>query len=468
MTSAWKMVHRARRVHLVGIGGSGMSGVAEVLLRLGHDVRGSDLRASEATERLRAMGARITIGHDGDLIEGSDVVVFSTAISADNPELTAARASKLPVIRRAEMLAELMRLHYGVVVAGSHGKTTTSAMVTTILAEVGLDPTAIIGGRPVDWASSARVGSSGLMVAEGDESDGSFLHLTPTYLLLTNLDPEHLDHYGGRLERLDDAFVELTERVPFWGTVIYCGDDPGLDRIRARINRPTISYGTAETCDFRLESTKVTPEGTVFRFRVEGETTHETRVPALGRHNASNALGAIAVARELGVDVEQAAAAVPAFRGVDRRFSLRGEARGIAVVDDYGHHPTEIRATLGAAREAHPARRLLVGFQPHRYTRTRDLMSEFAGSFEDADELWLAPVYPAGEALIPGATAERLAAAIGQRSSIDVHLAGSLERLEQDLAAAAADGDVIILLGAGDIHRSSQGILRRLRGEDSA
>jgi UDP-N-acetylmuramate--alanine ligase len=458
------MYHRARRVHLVGIGGSGMSGIAELLLDLGYRVSGSDLASTPITSRLADRGAVVRVGHDADHVRDVDVVVVSTAVPRSNPEVEAASARRIPVIQRAEMLAELMRLKHGVVVAGSHGKTTTSAMVTVALTAAGLDPTSVIGGQPVGWMSSARVGASDLLVAEADESDGSFLHLPPTFALITNIDPEHLEHYGGDPSALDDAFVEFSARVPFWGSLTLCADDAGVQRILPRVNRRFVRYGASDDADLRLTDVQVDEEGTTYRVRPRGGAEITGHLSLFGRHNALNALGAMTLARELGVAPAISVQALAEFRGVDRRFTVRGEIGGVRVVDDYAHHPTEIRATLEAARSAHPGRRIRVGFQPHRFSRTRDLMNEFAASFGDADEVVLTPVYAAGEAPVEGATSTALADRLAVRGAPGVRTVPDLDALVDVLSGDAREGDLVLLLGAGDVHRCAVRILAQLAG----
>lgn len=471
MSGHWAMYHRARRVHLVGIGGSGMSGIAELLLDLGYRVTGSDVASSVITDRLIAQGAAVHLQHASENVRDADVVVVSSAIPASNPEVVAATERRVPVVQRAEMLAELMRLKHGVVVAGSHGKTTTSAMITQALTAAGFDPTSIIGGQPTGWSSSCRVGSGDLLVAEADESDGSFLHLTPTFALITNIDPEHLDHYGGDPAALDAAFVELTERVPFWGSLTLCADDEGVRRILPHINRRFVRYGQADDADLRLTHVEVNEGGTTYRLQPRGEREVSGHLQLFGRHNALNAVGAVTMARELGVPVGLSVQALAEFRGVDRRFTVRGEAGGVLVIDDYGHHPTEIRATLEAARSAHPSRRLRVGFQPHRFSRTRDFFEAFAVSLDVADEVVIAPIYPAGESPIDGITARALADETSKRraeqgrspaSSVD-----SLDALVQALSSDARVGDLVLLLGAGDVHRCASELLSAVRGQGS-
>jgi UDP-N-acetylmuramate--alanine ligase len=431
-------------IHFVGIGGIGMSGIAEVLLNLGYPVSGSDLRESEVTRRLGTLGARLSVGHRQENVERADVVVISSAVRHDNPEVAAARARGIPVIPRAEMLGELMRVKDGVAVAGSHGKTTTTTMIAVILAEAGLDPTAIIGGKARAFGSNARLGQGEILVAEADESDGSFRHLFPTVALITNIDREHLDHFGS-VEALESAFLDFAEKVPFYGLVVIGADNPAAARLPARLTKRHLTYGLGAG-DWRGEILQAGPTGTRFRVRVRGRLHGEAQIRMPGVHYAENALGALCVADFLGVPFERAGAALAAFQGVDRRFSLRGEADGVLVVDDYGHHPTELRATIAAAR-LH-GRRLLVAFQPHRYTRTRDLLADFAPALAGADEVFLTDVYPAGEAPIPGADARALLATFPAGAPVR-HVART--GLAAALAGAARPGDLVLCLGAGDI-----------------
>jgi UDP-N-acetylmuramate--alanine ligase len=431
-------------IHFVGIGGIGMSGIAEVLLDLGYPVSGSDLRESDVTRRLAMRGARISFGHHAENVASADVVVVSSAVRPENPEVVAARARDIPVIPRAEMLGELMRVKDGVAVAGSHGKTTTTTMIAVILAEAGLDPTAVIGGQARAFGSNARLGQGEILVAEADESDGSFRHLFPTVALITNIDREHLDHFG-TVEALSDAFLDFAEKVPFYGLVVIGADSPTAARLPARLSKRHTSYGLSAG-DWRGEILEAGPTGTRFRIRVRNRLHGEARVRMPGVHYAENALGALCVADFLGVPFGQAGEALASFQGVDRRFSVRGEAGGVLVVDDYGHHPTELAATIAAAR-LH-GRRLLVAFQPHRYTRTRDLLADFAPALAGADEVLLTDVYPAGEAPISGADAAALLATFPAGASVR-HVARAA--LARALAEAARPGDLVLCLGAGDI-----------------
>ena len=431
-------------IHFVGIGGIGMSGIAEVLLDLGYPVSGSDLRESAVTRRLAMRGARIAFGHRPDNVASADVVVVSSAVRADNPEVAAARARDIPVIPRAEMLGELMRVKDGVAVAGSHGKTTTTTMIAVILTEAGLDPTAVIGGQARAFGSNARLGQGEILVAEADESDGSFRHLFPTVALVTNIDREHLDHFGTEAA-LFDAFLDFAEKVPFYGLVVIGADNPTAARLAPRLTKRHTTYGLGAG-DWRGEILEAGPTGTRFRIRVRDRLHGEARVRMPGVHYAENALGALCVADFLGVPFAQAGEALANFQGVDRRFSVRGEAGGVLVVDDYGHHPTELAATIAAAR-LH-GRRLLVAFQPHRYTRTRDLLADFAPALAGAAEVILTDVYPAGESPIPGADARALLATFPAGAAVH-HVARPA--LTGALVAAARPGDLILCLGAGDI-----------------
>jgi UDP-N-acetylmuramate--alanine ligase len=431
-------------IHFVGIGGIGMSGIAEVLLNLGYPVSGSDVRESDVTRRLVTLGATIGIGHRAEQVSRADVVVVSSAVRPDNPEVTAARARDIPVIPRAEMLGELMRVKDGVAVAGSHGKTTTTTMIAVILAEAGLDPTAVIGGKARAFGSNARLGQGEVLVAEADESDGSFRHLFPTVAVVTNIDREHLDHFGST-EALETAFLDFAEKVPFYGLVVIGADNAAAARLPARLTKRHVSYGLTAG-DWRGEILEAGPTGTRFRVRVRDRLHGEARVRMPGVHYAANALGALCVADFLGVPFAEAGEALAQFQGVDRRFSVRGEASGVLVVDDYGHHPTELKATVEAARLY--GRRLVVAFQPHRFTRTRDLLADFAPALAGADELLLTDVYPAGETPIAGADAEALLGTFpaGARVSLCKRTL-----LAPTLASLVRSGDLVLCLGAGDI-----------------
>ncbi|OJH34212.1 UDP-N-acetylmuramate--L-alanine ligase [Cystobacter ferrugineus] len=447
-TSLFKTRHAAH-VHFVGVGGIGMSGIAEVLLNLGYRVSGSDLKASDITRRLSQLGATLFEGHRAENLVHADVVVISSAVRKDNPEVVSARQRKIPVIPRAEMLAELMRLKYAVAVAGSHGKTTTTSMVATVLSAAGLDPTAVVGGKVNVLDSNAKLGKSELMVVEADESDGSFLHLHPSITIVTNIDPEHMDHYG-TLDNLKDAFTSFCNRVPFYGLNVLCLDNPNVQSLLPRMEKRFVTYGSSHMADYRLEGVRLEGFSTRFEAYRRDEPLGEFRVRMVGAHNALNALAVIAAAEEMDVPLDVVRGALAEFGGVQRRFTVRGEAGGVTIVDDYGHHPTEVQATLAGARRAF-GRRLVVAFQPHRYTRTHDLFTEFATSFNDADVLFVSSVYAAGEEPIPGATADALVEAIQAHGHRDVTFVEKRTDLARALLPRLREGDLVVTLGAGDI-----------------
>jgi UDP-N-acetylmuramate--alanine ligase len=457
--SLFKTRHAAR-VHFVGIGGIGMSGIAEVLLNLGYQVSGSDLKGSDITRRLASMGATIYEGHKAQNLVQADVVVISSAVKKDNPEVVTARQRKIPVIPRAEMLAELMRLKYAVAVAGSHGKTTTTSMVATVLSAAGLDPTAVVGGKVNVLDSNAKLGKSELMVVEADESDGSFLKLHPAITVVTNIDPEHMDHYG-TLDALKTAFVEFCNRVPFYGLNVLCLDHPNVQELLPRLEKRVVTYGSSHMADYRLEGVRLEGFSTRFQAFRRDEPLGEFRVRMVGAHNALNALAVIAVAEEMEIPLDTVRGALAEFGGVQRRFTVRGEVNGITVVDDYGHHPTEVLATLAGARRAF-GRRLVVAFQPHRYTRTHDLKREFTTSFNDADMLFVSSVYAAGEEPIPGATGEALAEAIRAHGHRDVTYVDKRVDLPAAIAPRLREGDIVLTLGAGDITQVGPDLLALL------
>jgi UDP-N-acetylmuramate--alanine ligase len=445
---------RTRRVHFVGVGGSGMSGIAEVLVNLGYAVSGSDAKRSAVTDRLASLGASIAIGHETGHVGNADVVVVSSAIASTNPEIVEARRRHVPVIPRAEMLAELMRLRTGIAIAGAHGKTTTTSMVAWVLEQGGLDPTAVIGGRFSAFGSNARLGRSAYMVAEADESDRSFLTLSPTIAVVTNIDREHLDAYG-TFEHIVEAFVAFADRVPFYGAVVACLDDAPLAAIVPQLKRRVITYGFDAAAEVRgLDP--VTDGRTAscdVRFDVRGlpggSGGGRLTIGVPGVHNLQNALAAIAVALEVGVPFATAVDALARFRGAERRFDVRGTVKGVTVVDDYGHHPTEIAAVLRAARAGKPSR-VIALFQPHRFSRTRDLMDAFGPALALADVVVLTDIYPAGEAPIDGVTAERLAEAVKANAG-EVHLVKDVQALPAAAAALVRPGDVVVTLGAGSI-----------------
>jgi UDP-N-acetylmuramate--alanine ligase len=469
------MFAKIQRIHFVGIGGIGMSGIAEVLLNLGYRISGSDLKKSAVTQRLATLGASIFEGHAAANVAGVDVVVTSSAISVDNPEVAEARRLHVPVIRRAEMLAELMRLKYGIAIAGMHGKTTTTSMVAAVLAAGGLDPTVVVGGRVDAMGSNARLGKSQYLVAEADESDRSFLKLSPILSVVTNIDREHMDCYRD-MRDVRRTFLEFMERVPFYGLVVGCNDDPVLRRLLPRVHRRVTTYGTSRGSDFLIRmgplqagssqaaSTVAAGEhGPLIRFQVtyKEKDLREFTLHVPGTHNVLNATAAIAVGTALDISAEQIRSALDGFRGVDRRFQLKGKAAGVSVIDDYGHHPTEIRATLAAARQC-GFRRVHVIFQPHRFTRTRDLMDEFTTAFADADTLCLLDIYPASEKPIEGITAEVLTSRMigaGQRS---VAYAPSFSDAVGTVAALAQPGDMVLTLGAGSVSQLGAMLLTKL------
>ena len=480
------MFAKIQRIHFVGIGGIGMSGIAEVLLNLGYKISGSDLKSSAVTQRLATLGAQIFEGHQAANITGADVVVTSSAISIDNPEVAEARRLHIPVIQRAEMLAELMRLKYGIAIAGMHGKTTTTSMVAAVLAAGGLDPTVVVGGRVDALGSNARLGKSQYLVAEADESDRSFLKLSPILSVVTNIDREHMDCYRD-MRDVRRTFLEFMERVPFYGIVIGCLDDPILQRLLPRVHRRVTTYGMSANSDFRIrmmpqvrnghsssDNLSANPEPanlgdvSLSLFSVTCKEKSGTdkdlgefslHVP--GVHNVLNATAAIAVGTALDIPADQIRAGLNAFRGVDRRFQLKGKAAGVTVIDDYGHHPTEIRATLAAARQC-GFRRVHVIFQPHRYTRTRDLMDEFATAFKDADSLVVLDIYAASEKPIEGITAEFLANRITEAENPPAIYSPSITQAIAAVAAAAQPGDMILTLGAGSVSQLGPMILEQM------
>jgi UDP-N-acetylmuramate--alanine ligase len=453
--------NRVNRLHFVGIGGIGMSGIAEVLLNLGYDVRGSDAHLTPLTERLSSLGAKIHAGHKRENLSDAEVVVISSAVKPDNPEVLEARDHGIPVIRRAEMLAELMRLKYGVAIAGTHGKTTTTSLIATILGRGGLDPTVVIGGRLKSIRSNAKLGEGEYLVAEADESDGSFLRLMPTLCVVTNIDPEHLDHWTGGLPQIVDAFVDFVNKVPFYGAAVLCLDHPTVQGMLPRVEKRFITYGMSPQADYSADAVEQLEGAMAFTVRVKGRERGRVRLNMIGRHNVLNALAAIAIAEEVGVPFATTADALATFEGVGRRFELKGHAGDILVVDDYGHHPAEIRATLRAAREAH-ARRLVVAFQPHRYTRTRDLIEEFATAFNDAHVLVVTDIYAASEAPIPGISGEGVVQTIKAHGHQEVHYVPRVTDVAAKLAGLARPGDLVLTLGAGSIWQVGEELLARL------
>jgi UDP-N-acetylmuramate--alanine ligase len=453
-----------RHIHFVGIGGIGMSGIAEVLLSVRESFRvtGSDQKRSPITDRLEAMGATIYEGHSAEQIGTADVLVISSAVKADNPEVLAARQKQIPVIPRAEMLAELMRLYrHGIAIAGTHGKTTTTSMIAHMMTKAGLDPAVVVGGKVAQLGSNARVGGDEYIVVEADESDGSLLMLTPTIAVLTNVDRDHLDHFSGGIDEIKKCFADFVKRVPFYGTVVICLDDENIQAIIPDITRRSVSYGLAAQADVSAGNIKALQNfGSEFTVSAFGKELGRMTLAVPGLHNIYNALAAITVGLDLGLDFKELAPGLEEFHGADRRFQIRGEKRGILVVDDYGHHPTEIKATLAAAQTS--GRRVVVLFQPHRYSRTRDLMDEFARSFYGADVLLLTDIYPASEERIEGITSEALAEEVERFGHRDVHYIGPLTRASERLLEAAKDGDLVLILGAGNVYQVTDELLKAL------
>jgi len=449
------MRNRVKRIHFVGIGGAGMSGIAEVLLNLGYQVSGSDITDSAIVAHLRAQGAEVHVGHDPRWVDSSDVVVVSTAVTPDNVEVRAAHEAKIPVIPRAEMLGELMRFQQGIAVAGTHGKTTTTSLVASVLASGGLDPTFVVGGLVNSVGTNAALGRGEYLVAEADESDASFLHLQPLVAVVTNIDADHMSTYGGDFEALKQTFVEFLLNLPFYGRAVLCWDDPVVREVAASVHKPILTYGTCAEADIR--AVDIRQDGLKTHFRVPGEPDMPVTLAMPGKHNALNALAAIAVGRYLGISDERIGQGLSQFKGIGRRFQLKGAFTtrdGEAlVVDDYGHHPRELEVTMDAAREAWPDRRLLVVFQPHRYSRTRDLLDDFSSVLADQDPLIVTEVYAAGETPIAGADGRALCRSIRQRGRTDPVFVESLDELPEVLRGMARDGDVILTLGAGDIGR---------------
>jgi UDP-N-acetylmuramate--alanine ligase len=450
---------RVRRIHFIGIGGTGMSGLAEVLLRMDYQVSGSDIAATEVTERLTQLGAEVRLGHSAANVRGVDLVVVSSAIGRRNPEVRAARRLGLPTLKRGEMLAEIMRLHFGIAVAGSHGKTTTTSLVGHLLARAGLDPTVVVGGRLKMIGSHARLGHGRYLVAEADESDGSFLNLSPTIAVVTNIDREHLDHYRD-LPDVQLAFLKFMRQVPFYGLAAVCGDDPNVRSVLPRMRKRVLTYGFGP--DNHLRAVDLHAEGLQQEFGVEwqGVRLGRARLNLAGRHNVLNALAAFAVGMELGVGAWECLRALEDFEGVGRRFELHEERDGVLLIDDYGHHPTEIAAVLSTARSVYKDRRLVVVFQPHRFTRTQALAREFAGALRASDVLVLADIYPAGEKPIPGISSDLILDALRLVSSREVLRVHGREDAPAAIASLLQSGDVLLTLGAGDVSRWGEPILR--------
>ena len=454
-----------RRVHFVGIGGSGMSGIAEVLCTLGYEVSGSDNADNAATRRLASLGARVMRGHNASNVLGTDCVVVSSAIKHDNPELMEARSQRIPIVPRAAMLAELMRFRRGIAVAGTHGKTTTTSLTAAVLSEGGLDPTFVIGGQLLAAGANAKLGDGQWLVAEADESDGSFLRLNPLISIVTNIDADHLENYGNDFERVKAAFAEFLQRLPFYGLAVLCIDDPEVAAIAADTPRHVMSYGFAEHADVRAEDVEQEGGRMHFTLRLPEDASIRVSLALPGRHNVQNALAAAAVGWQLGVSPQNIAAALEKFAGIGRRFNDLGEittpqGARVQLVDDYGHHPKELAAVFEAARGGWADKRLVVAFQPHRYSRTRDLFDEFAAVLSTVDALVLTEVYPAGEAPIAGADAKSLARSIRTRGRVDPVVVGSAGELADALVGVLRDGDLLLMMGAGDIGAAAQQIAR--------
>jgi UDP-N-acetylmuramate--alanine ligase len=460
-------MRRIHRVHFVGIGGSGMGGIAEVLLNLGYEVQGSDIKANAVTRRLASMGARVLLGHDAGNVAGADVVVVSTAISRDNPEVAAALDARLPVVPRAEMLGELMRFRFAIAIAGTHGKTTTTSLVASVLAEGGEDPTFVIGGRLKSAGTNARLGTGRYLVAEADESDASFLHLQPMLAVVTNIDNDHLGTHGGDFQKLRQSFLEFLHNLPFYGLAVLCADDPELAALLPQVGRPIMTYGMGENADVRAVNIERLAGRTRFRVLRKGCVDElDVTVNLPGLHNVLNSLAAIAVATDLGIDDAAIQRALLGFQGIDRRLQVMGELRlpdgDIVVVDDYGHHPTEINATLDALRQAYAGRRIVLVFQPHRYTRTRDLMDDFARVLAQADTLFVTEVYAAGEAPIEGADGRAICRAVRSRGKVEPVFVPAVEEIATVLNDLLRPGDVIAMMGAGSISAAAHELVSQL------
>jgi UDP-N-acetylmuramate--alanine ligase len=459
------MLGKIRKIHFVGIGGIGMSGIAEVFLNLGFTISGSDLRATPITERLSKLGARVCEGHAAGNLGDAQVVVTSSAVPPDNFEVQEARRLQIPVIPRAEMLAELMRMKFCVTVAGAHGKTTVTSMIAVMLTQAGLDPTAVIGGRLDVFASSARLGKGELMVVEADESDRSFLYLLPTIAVVTNIDREHLDHYRD-LNEISSAFLSFLNKVPFYGAVVACADAPWGERFRElvpQLRRRVVTYGLDPGADVQGSSIRLQPQASCFEVEARGKPLGSFAIHVPGRHNVQNALAAVAVGLELDLTAEQIRSGLDRFRGADRRFQIKAEFEGVTIVDDYGHHPTEIRATLEAAR-LWGAKRVIAIFQPHRYTRTLFLMDDFANSFQATDRVYVLDIYPAGEKPIPGVTSQRLVERMAELGFERARYAPSEEAVIQGVLEDLRPGDMILTVGAGSVGRIGDTLAEAIRG----
>ncbi len=458
------MFKRIKHIHFVGIGGIGMSGIAEVLLNLGYRVSGSDMKESDTTERLKSLGGEIFIGHRAENITSPHVVVISSAVKNDNVEVIAAREKQVPVIPRAEMLAELMRLKYGVAIAGAHGKTTTTSMVATVFAAGGIDPTVVIGGKLNSLGTNAKLGQGEFLVAEADESDGSFLKLSPTIAVVTNIDAEHLDYYKD-IDEIKAAFLTFVNKVPFYGVSVLCLDQPHIQALIPSLQKRYQTYGMSTQADYQARDITLRPFGSTFKVVHHNKDLGLFELAVPGVHNISNSLAAIAVARELDIDIETIRKALREFSGVQRRFQIKGEVGGVIVVDDYGHHPTEIRATLAAAATG-MERRVVVVFQPHRYTRTQHLLEEFFTAFNQADKLIVMDIYAAGEKPIPGVSGQALYEGIRKHGHKDVTFIPERGKIVEHMAAVLKKGDLMITLGAGDVWKLGEEVLEKLKHGD--
>jgi UDP-N-acetylmuramate--alanine ligase len=455
------MFFKRQQLHFTGIGGIGMSGIAEILLSLGYQITGSDVKLTPITERLGQLGAKVYEGHSAENINGARVLVVTSAVDETNPEVAEARRRNIPVIPRGELLAELMRLKFGVAVAGSHGKTTTTSMAASVLSHAGLDPTVVVGGRVgAMGGTNARLGKSDLMVVESDESDGSFLKLSPVIAIVTNIDREHLDHYKD-IDEIRDAFTDFVNKVPFYGVAIVCVDDENVQQIMPRIQRRVVTYGLNRQADIIVSGIVGGHLSSDFKVEARGGDLGQFRVNVPGMHNVLNAAAVVALGLELLIEPDAIREGLAAFRGVDRRFQFKGEAKGVTVVDDYGHHPTEIRATLAAARQCH-FNRIHVLFQPHRYTRTMHLMDEFARSFNDADDVYLLDIYAASEKPIGGVSSEALADRLRSYGHRSVTYAGTAENATSEVAKVAREGDLVLTLGAGNVWQAGERLLEAL------
>ena len=459
---AGSMLHKRHKIHFVGIGGIGMSGIAEVLLNQGYAVSGSDLHDTEVTARLRSLGAKVFVGHQEDnLAVNPTVVVVSTAVKYSNPEVLEARRRAIPVIPRAEMLAELMRTKYGVAVAGSHGKTTTTSMIAHVLSAAGLDPTMVIGGRVRSLGSNAKMGQGEVLVAEADESDGSFLLLTPTIAVVTNIDREHMDFHQS-MELLGESFLNFVNKIPFYGLAVLCLDNVNVQALLPKVKKRCATYGLSADADFSAQEIEMSGAGVELSVVHLGRPMGKLSLRLLGRHSATNALAVVAVAHELEIPFTRVVEALAEFTGIHRRFEMKGEPRGVMVIDDYGHHPAEVRATVGAIRDSWK-RPLTVVFQPHRYSRTQDLFADFVTAFDGADRLILTDIYPAGEEAIPGISSEALYQAIKKQGRLEVEYVAAKDEIVSRLGATLEAGDIVLTLGAGDIYKVGDALLAALQ-----